>query len=243
MPPLLLKVIPQWGLREPFSMLSHLLGAFLSAVALMALVRRARQRGLSRRAEGALIIYGVSMVLVFAASALFHAPILSTEQLVPFKKLDHAAIFLMIAGTGTALYGSLRVRWAFWMIGALWVICLGALWLKMVVWPMPLWMTALTYVGVGWCGLGALIVVLRSVGLRQLRLLVAGAAVLTLGAVVFAAEWPVVWPGVIEGHEVFHVLVLVGAGIHYWFVYETCTLPDGLVAPIEITTVQMATGS
>ena len=180
------------------------------------------------RAVWALTVYGVSMVLGFAASALFHAPILSPEELVLYKKLDHAAIFVMIAGTGTALYGALHTRWAGPMIGALWVVCAGAIAIKMTIWPMPLWLTALMYVTVGWCALLGLFVIIRTVGWRRIQPLFWGAAVLTVGAVFFTLRWPVLWPGVIEGHEVFHMFVLVGAGIHFWFIYEICTLPSAL---------------
>ena len=120
------------------STMSHLLGAVVGVAALAALVWRARQRGMQSQAVWALAVYGVSMVLGFAASALFHAPILSSEDLVVYKKLDHAGIFVMIAGTGTALYGALRTRWAGPMIGALWAVCLVAIVIKMTIWPMPL---------------------------------------------------------------------------------------------------------
>ena len=111
MPFILLEVIPRWGLRHPVSTMSHLLGAVLGVAALAALIWRAQRRGIKSRAVWALAVYGVSMALGFAASALFHTPILSSEELVLYKKLDHAAIFVMIAGTGTALYGALRTRW------------------------------------------------------------------------------------------------------------------------------------
>ncbi len=205
--------------------MSHVLGALMALVALAVLMQRARQRGMTGHGLWALALYGLSMVLGFTASAMFHAPILSTEDLILYKKLDHAAIFLMIAGTGTALYGAMHARWARPMIGALWAICLGALAIKMMIWPMPLWLTAVIYVSVGWCALIGLFVIIQAVGWRRLRPLFWGAAVLTVGAVMFATELPVVWPGVVEGHEVFHVLSLVGAGIHFWFIYETCTEP------------------
>ena len=229
MPFILLEVIPRWGLRHPVSTMSHLLGAVLGVAALAALIWRAQRRGIKSRAVWALAVYGVSMALGFAASALFHTPILSSEELVLYKKLDHAAIFVMIAGTGTALYGALRTRWASPLIGMLWVICLGAITIKMTIWPMPLWLTALMYVTVGWCALIGLFVIVRVVGWRRILPLFWGAAVLTLGAAVFALRWPVLWPGVVEGHEVFHLLTLIGAGIHFAFIYETCTAPEGLV--------------
>ena len=228
MPFILLEVIPRWGIREPFSTFSHLLGALLGLAALAVLVGRARQRGMGHAGVWALVVYGVSMALGFTASALFHGSMVPFEELVFFKKLDHAAIFVMIAGTGTALYGALHTRWAGPVIGVLWVVCMGALAIKMIVWPMPLPVTALMYVTVGWCTLLGLFAIVRTVGWQRVRPLFLGAAVLTVGAAVFALEWPVLWPGVVEGHEVFHMFVLAGAGIHFWFIYETCTLPRAL---------------
>ena len=227
---LLLEVIPRWGLRNPVSMMSHLLGAVLGVAALAALLWRAQRRGADSRAVWALAVYGVSMTLGFAASALFHTPMVSAEELAVFKKLDHAGIFVMIAGTGTALCGALRTRWAGPMTVALWAVCLGAIAIKMVVWPMPLWLTALMYVAVGWCTLIGLFVIVRAIGWRRIQPLFWGAAVLTLGAAVFALRWPILWPGVVEGHEVFHMLALIGASIHFAFIYESCTAPEGLVA-------------
>ena len=225
MPLMLLEVIARWGIREPFSTFSHLLGAVLGLAALAALVGRARQRGMGNAGVWALVVYSISMALGFTASALFHG---SYEELVFYKKLDHAAIFVMIAGTGTALYGALHTRWAGPIMGALWVVCMAALAVKMIVWPMTLPMTALMYVTVGWCTLVGLFAIVRAVGWRRLRPLFLGAAVLTVGAAVFALRWPVLWPGVVEGHELFHVFVLAGAGIHFWFIYEICTRPGAL---------------
>ena len=224
--PPLLEILPFLGLRDPFSALSHMLGALLSIIALIALIIRGRRRGMRGWPLVELTIYGVTMVLMFTASALFHAFDWSAMDLVLFKKLDHASIFLIIAGTGTAIYGRVGTRKALWLSGLMWVVCLAALAVKMIVWPMPLWLSALTYVGVGWLGVVGIASLGARYGWRSLRRFIAGGLVFTLGAVLFALEWPVVWPGVIEGHEVFHVLVLVGIGLHYFFVYEHCVVGD-----------------
>lgn len=225
---IVLEVIPRWGVREPFSTFSHLLGAVLGLAALAALVWRARQRGMGTGGIWALAVYSISMAVGFTASALFHGKMVPYEELVFFKKLDHAAIFVMIAGTGTALYGALHTRWAGPVMGVLWVVCMGALIIKMIAWPMTLPLTALMYVTVGWCTLLGLFAIVRAIGWRRVRPLFLGAAVLTVGAAVFALRWPVLWPGVIEGHEVFHLFVLAGASIHFWFIYNICTFPRAL---------------
>lgn len=220
MPTILLDVLPWLGIRDPISMLSHLLGAALSAVALAALLRRARRRGLPAEAHGTLMLYGVSMVLAFAASALFHTP---SEESVLLKKLDHAAIFLVIAGTCTAIYGSVRRRWASRLTAGLWLACGSALVVKMLLWPMPLWLTAAVYLVVALPALAGLPALGRVVGRRRLVSILAGGLLLLVGMVVFATRWPVLWPGVIEGHEVFHLLVLAAVGLHFHFIYAHAT--------------------
>ena len=220
-------MIPWETIRDPFSMYSHLLGAFLSLFALVALVVRARQRGRDGWAVGSLVVYGLSMAAAFGASALFHAFIASPEYIDFLKRLDHAAIFLLIGGTGTAVYGALAIprRQKQIFLAGLWLITLGGLAVKMLIWPMPLWLTAATYLSVGWVASLGILAVAREHGWQRLRAFIHGSLVLSVGAVIFALEWPVLWPGVIEGHELFHVIVLAGVGLHFAFVYGHCTRP------------------
>lgn len=227
MPSILLDIISYWGIRDPFSMLSHLLGAVLGLIATIFLVHRARKNGLKGQAVA---VYGITVVLAFSASALFHYVDESAARLTMFKKIDHAAIFLMMAGTGTAIYGTLGARWAEKLIAATWATCIIALAIKLLVWPMALWATASIYLTVGWVSSMGLFTVISALDWQRLRLYLIGAAVLTVGAIVFATHWPVLWPGVIEGHEVFHVLVLIGVGFHVRFVYLYCTCPEALSA-------------
>ena len=153
------------------------------------------------------------------------------EELVLFKKLDHAAIFLFIAGTSTAILGVLRVRWIRRLLVAVWGVALLALAVKMIVWPMPLWLTAVTYLFVGWTAAVGLYELATTAGWRQVRTLAAGALLYSLGAVIFALEWPVLWPGILEGHELFHLLVLGGSALHFLFIYRHCTRPGCFGAP------------
>lgn len=233
MPPLLLDVQPWWILRDPFSALSHLVGALFSIVAAVLLVVRARRRGMSARGLARLLAYGASMCFVFTASTLFHVFIRPPEELVFFKKLDHAAIFIFIAGTSTAFYGPLRVRWAVRLLIGIWLVAGVALVLKMVVWPMGLWVTAAVYLAVGWIAAAGIYRCACRTGWAYVWPFLAGALLFTVGAAVFAAEWPVLWPGVIEGHELFHVFVLAGTAFHFAAVYRYGTHPAPFCPPSE----------
>ncbi len=208
--------------RDPFSMGSHLLGALLSLGATYVLVRRARRNGL--RGIGT-TTYGVSMTLLFSFSTLFHYVDAGSPWFELYNKLDHVAIFLMIAGTGTAIYSALQARWTSYLTGALWGCALLGILLKLTFWSMPSWVTASIYVLVGWLGSLGVLAIVHSEDGRPVRTFVLGGVAFSVGAVVHAVDWPALWSGVIGPHGVFHLLVLVGAGLHYGFVYRQCVVP------------------
>jgi channel protein (hemolysin III family) len=163
------------------------------------------------------------MTLAFSASALFHFVAADSPRFDLYNKLDHSAIFLMIAGTGTAVYGAIRARWTDRLTGLLWVVTLLGMGLQLKFWTIPDWVTATIYLVVGWvCSLGVVAVGGRIDG-QSVRLFLLGAGVFTVSALVYAADWPSVWGDVLGAHEVFHLLVLVGAAFHVRFVYRHCT--------------------
>lgn len=221
-------IISIWGVREPLSTFSHMSGAFLAGLGVLVLRRRARARSLPRDGRIGLTAYGFSVIFAFTASALFHYFPWKPAELVFFKKLDHAAIFAVIAGTCTVLLNAGRSPHRRLFIIACWTLCAAAAALKMLVWPMSLWMSAAIYLTVGWAGAASVLSALRDASWTELRLLVYGMIVLTISAVVFATETPVIWEGVVEGHELFHILVLIGAALHFHFILRYCTVPDGL---------------
>ena len=236
-----LQVISYWGIRDPVSMLTHLVGALVALGATLVMVRRARQAGRKGRAVA---VYGTCVVLALTASATFHLVETTSPRFTLFLKIDHAAVFLVVAGTGTAIYESIGARWSDVLIGAMWVMNLAAIAVKLLIWPVAPWLTAVIYVGVGWTSSAGLGLVVDASNWQRLYDFVVGMLVLTLGAIVFATEWPVLWPGVIEGHEVFHILVLIGLGYHGCFVYQHCTgwaVWQGLSASDE--TADLARGS
>jgi len=218
----LLEIFSLWGIREPFSTVSHAFGALVALGATVVLVRRARGQG---RPGWAMAVYGGTVVLAFTASALFHYVETSPSRLDLYGKIDHVAIFLLIAGTGTAIYSALEARWADHLLALTWGLTLLAIVVELTVDSLGGWKIAVIYLTVGWtCSLG-LFATAQFAPWRRLRSFVIGALVFSVGAVVFATEWPVLWPGVIEDHEVFHVLVLIGEAFHFHFVYRYCTCP------------------
>lgn len=225
---LFLDIQTAWGLREPFSALSHGLGAVAAVVATVLLVREARSNGVTGRSVA---VFGTTVVLALAASALFHSVEVPPDRLELYGNIDHAAIFLVVAGTGTAIYSMLEAQWSDQLLAATWGLTVLGIAAKLTFDSLAGWETAAMHLTVGWvCSIGVFAMAFSD-HWRRLRSFVFGALFFTVGAVVFATEWPVLWPGIIEGHEVFHVLVLAGEAFHFHFVYHYCTCPTAFCEP------------
>lgn len=201
-------------LREPFSGLSHLAGAAAALVGQFFLLGAASWAGMV--AVISVLVYGVSLALLFSASAAYHLVNLGPRVTAALRKADHAAIFLLIAGTytpvclnafdGFSRWGLLALVWGFALTG----IAIKLLWMGA-----PRWLSAGIYVLMGWLCLLALPQMLTALSPLALGWLTAGGIIYTLGAVVYSARLFDFWPGRFGFHEVWHLFVLAGAGAHF----------------------------
>lgn len=139
------------------------------------------------------------------------------------QRLDHAAIFVLIAGTFTPIH-AIRFRgvrrWG--MLALVWMLAAAGVTLKSIYFDRVPQMLGLgMYIGMGWIGLASMILLARRFGARMAAPLALGGLVYTAGAVVDGVGAPVLIPGVFGSHELFHVAVLAGLSLHWWFVWET----------------------
>ena len=187
--------------------------AFLAAlVAGVALVVNAP----SRRALAAAAVYAVALAGMFGASALYHRIDWRPRVSRWMRRLDHSMIFVMIAGTYTPI-ALLLLDGSFSRIvlGVLWGGAILGLVLKLVWIGAPSWLAALIYVTLGWIGMATLPQLVRLGGVGAVTLLAAGGVLYTVGAVVYARRRPDPKPAVFGYHEVFHVLVIAAAAVHF----------------------------
>lgn len=215
-----------WGIREPVSALSHGLATLLSVVVLIVLIRRARSHRLPRSKHFGLWAFGVSMMLLYAASTLFHWLQVPESQLVLLNKIDHAGVFLFIAGTMIAVYSIVECKIedsGYWVQGALALATLAGL-LNLFVFTAPRWLSTGVYLTLGWTSSAGIVQIASTArDGHQLRLFVYGLGIYTVAAVMFVAEWPVIWPGYVEAHELFHLFVMLGSSLHFRYIYLYCT--------------------
>lgn len=208
------RATPLFAVREPFNTYSHALGAVLGLAGMVALLFITQ--GNSAKIAGALV-FGLSMILMYTSSALYHALRVSERALLWLRKLDHAAIFLFIAGTYTpVLLQALEPAWRPWALGLVWGLAALGVGLKLVTLKAPRWLYTATYLGMGWLA----VFFLPKLALNPLALgfLVAGGVAYSLGAVVYAARWPNLLPGLVGFHGIWHVFVLLGSAAMYFAV-------------------------
>ena len=180
----------------------------MSLVAGGALVLQTR----SRAAAIAAAVFAASLALLFGVSALYHRVDWSPDQRRRMRRLDHAAIFVLIAGGYTPLFalvpsttGGHGALWAIWVGSGLGV-------LKSLLWAdAPKWVTALLCVVLGWTVAGQVVDRVAAVGPWAVGLLVGCGVIYSLGALVYALRRPDPFPKIFGYHEVFHAIVIIAS--------------------------------
>jgi hemolysin III len=190
---------------------SHELAAGVALFAWLALALFAA----STRALVAANVYGVSLVSLFLVSAVYHRPTWTPRSRLFMRRLDHAAIFLLIAGTYTPMClllapGTGRVILAVVWGGAALGILQSVFWVHA---PKPL--VAAAYVVLGWVVVPVLPTLSGTLGAGAVALLATGGGLYTLGAVIYATRRPDPFPRVFGYHEIFHALVIAAAACHF----------------------------
>ncbi|MFG0304584.1 MAG: hemolysin III family protein [Phycisphaerales bacterium JB040] len=224
MPPSLAQPISIPGFADPVSALTHLLGAVVFLAMGVRLVRRGhRNQAVTGRAGGwhttSLAVFAFSCVFLLSMSGVFHLLARGQGRDV-LQRLDHAAIFVLIAGTFTPIHAILFrgvLRWG--ILGLVWLgAVLGIVFKTVYFEGFPEWLSVGLYLGLGWIGGISMLVVWRTHGLGFGWRMIAAGVSYTVGAVVDYARWPTLIEGVLGPHEIFHLFVLLGAMFFWRFV-------------------------
>jgi hemolysin III len=189
------------------AVLSVFTGAVLVAVA-------ASLRGSSAGSTTA--VYATTVTLLFGTSALYHRLNWNPRGRAVMKRLDHAMIFVFIAGSYTPIAVLTLPRTD--AIAVLVVVWTGALFgvVLQTAWPRaPRWVTVPCYLALGWVAVFVFPDLLHNAGVAAFVLIAVGGLIYTLGAIVYGLKRPDPWPGTFGFHEIFHLCTLVAASCHY----------------------------
>jgi hemolysin III len=162
------------------------------------------------------IVFAAALATMFGVSALYHRITWRPGPRRWMRRLDHAAIYLLIAGTYTP-FGLLALSgaWRWTILLVVWGGALTAIVFKLAWVDAPKWVAAAIAIALGWVGVVALPQLWDHAGLAGLLLLAAGGVLYTGGAVVYARGRPDPYPAVFGYHELFHALVIAAAACQY----------------------------
>ena len=201
-------------LREPVNGFTHLAGAILSFI-------KTALQGHSTIALTAVIIFGISMILLYAASATYHL-VVSSDKVISFlRRLDHAMIFLLIAGWYTPFCLIALKGVTGWVLFSIIItIAIVGISFKLIWFNCPRWLSTSIYVLMGWIAvflMGPLKIALSTQGLS---LLIIGGVFYTIGAVIYATKPNFLKSKYLGFHEIFHIFIMLGTLTHFLCVFK-----------------------
>lgn len=208
-------------IREPINGFTHLGGAILSFAGLLALVIKTTLISASAVDLTAVIIFGISMILLYAASATYHLVMASDKVIAFLRKLDHSMIFILIAGSYTP-FCLIALKedkgWILFTVIAIIAVC-GVLF-KMIWFNCPRWISTSIYIGMGWISVFMIKPLYNSMPFGGVFLLLLGGIFYTIGAVIYGLKPSALKFKNLGFHEIFHIFILLGSLCHFISVFE-----------------------
>lgn len=203
---------------ERFNTAAHIAGACFALVGAALLIAQASVQANPLKIVG-VSIFSLSLVTLFVTSSLHHGINGSPRVNEVLRTLDYDSVFFLIAGSVTPLVLVLfRNVYGIALLSAAWTIAILGIVLRSVWRQVPKYVTNTLYIALGWTTvllLGAAV----NVPLGALILMASGGVVYSIGFVVFVIEKPNPWPGVFGFHELWHLLVIIAAALHYLLIY------------------------
>ena len=207
-------------IREPGSALTHFIAMLLAlCAAVPLLVRAAVHSGV--KSLTAMTVFMISMVLLYAASTIYHSVNCSGRILRIFRKMDHMMIFILIAGTYTPVCLLTLPKPSGLMLAAVWGIALVGIFIKGFWITCPKWFSSVLYIAMGWSCLSVLGQLFSLLPLHAFLWLLAGGLIYTAGGIIYALRLPLfdARHPMFGLHEIFHLFVMAGSLCHFVFMF------------------------
>ena len=199
--------------REPVSGLTHLVAGIFALVGFGILLMIGRG---DLWKQISLVIYGVSLTLMMFSSAAYHLALAQPKWILRLRKLDHVAIYLLIAGTYTPFCINQLTGFYRWgLLGIVWGLAITGIASKMLMMQAPRGLTAGIYLIMGWLSVIMVRELIIALPAGALIWLFLGGAFYTFGAIIYITKTMNFIPGVFGFHEVWHIFVILGALCHF----------------------------
>ena len=209
-------------LKDPGSAITHGIAMLLAIVgATPLLIKAARSSDMLHIV--ALGVFILTMILLYAASTIYHS-VDSTEKVNRrLRKMDHMMIFIMIAGSYTPVcLIALHNKIGYILCALVWIIAILGIILKGLWITCPKWVSSVLYIGMGWLCVLAFVPIFHSLPRAGFGWLLAGGIIYTIGGVIYGLKLPIFDSRHknFGSHEIFHLFVMGGSFCHYMMMYQ-----------------------
>lgn len=208
------------NVKDPISALTHFIGLLACIPCIFVLLYEASHYDTMAHVIG-FAIFGLSLVLLYSASTIYHSLCVSEARTQLLRRIDHIMIFVLIAGTYTPIcLVSLAGPWGWTILVLIWILAIGGTFMKIFWLQAPRWLSTSLYIIMGWLAIIAFVPLQKAVSWDGIGLLLAGGMAYTIGAVIYGLKKPNLPIGGFGFHEIFHVFVMIGSACHIVFMFQ-----------------------
>lgn len=209
-------------MKDPGSAITHFIAMLLAIFAIVPLLNKSIL-GANALHTTALTIFIISMVLLYAASTIYHTLDISPKVNQILRKIDHMMIFILIAGTYTPICLIVLGDQTGWtLLLSVWSIAIVGIILNAVWITCPKWFSSLLYIAMGWICAFAFSKIIAALPSSAFAWLLAGGIIYTIGGIIYALKLPIFNAKYknFGSHEIFHLFVMFGSTCHYVMMYN-----------------------
>lgn len=204
-------------MKEPVNTWTHLIPFMAAIIGLVFLIIICKDN-ISKLVT--MTIYGLSMIVLYGASSVYHWVRTTPQRELLLKRLDHIAIYFLIAGSYTPVfYYGLEGAWRWAMLSAVWTLAIVGMALKIWFIHAPRYVSATFYVSLGWIALVPFLQLIKHLPIGAIILMAVGGVVYTMGAVIYATKIFDFFPKRFGFHEIFHLFIATGSILHFIMIF------------------------
>jgi hemolysin III len=204
------------NMKEPVNTWTHFI-AFMAAIVGLVFLIVMSKGDITKLVT--MTIYGLSMILLYGASSIYHWIRTTPQKELLLKKIDHIAIYFLIAGSYTPVfYYGLGGAWRWAMLFSVWSLAVLGMALKLWLIRAPRYVSAGFYVSLGWIALVPFFQLIKHLQVGAIILMAVGGVLYTIGAVIYATKIFDFFPKRFGFHEIFHLFIAAGSIIHFMMI-------------------------
>ena len=216
------KEIFVFRIKDFWSAVTHFIGMVAAIIGMPILLIKAASYQASFLSMISFMIFMLSMILLYGASASYHSFHVSNRVDMILKKIDHSSIFILIAGSYTPIcLLVLGGRLGIILLAIVWSIAIAGILIKAFWVYCPKWVSSVLYIGMGWTCVLAFTQLLNSMSPAAFGWLLAGGLIYTAGGIIYALKLPIfnMKHKDFGSHEIFHLFVMGGSICHFVVMY------------------------